>query len=109
MFLSTYHSDTNDLDPLSRTRVAPGLGSTLRPDFASELFQTATYSERDLVFMRGETYLDHPGAEVVKGAKERLVQNKITGTTPAVLHFNGSVRRLVFLCCDLPCSKVVEC
>lgn len=67
----------------------------MKPDFESALFQTMTYSERDVVFMRGATGVDEGREDASSLSRQRLVRNRITGHLPTVLHFNGGEKRLL--------------
>ncbi|KAL7415146.1 hypothetical protein BDY24DRAFT_433966 [Mrakia frigida] len=75
----------------SLENASPEVEPTIKVDFTSDLFQVMTFSEGDMVFMRGRTYLENP----LGGEEERLVWNRVTGTLPSVLHFNGGEKRLL--------------
>ncbi|KAL7410116.1 hypothetical protein BDY24DRAFT_372130 [Mrakia frigida] len=99
LFLSTYFNDLNSprSEPLSTTSPRKGQ-SSLHPDFESELFQTMTFSQRDVEFMRASTGLpSHPSfsSALSSPPSERLMFNRISGTLPIAVHFNGGEKKLL--------------
>lgn len=85
----------------------------IRLDFESALFQTLTYSEKDIVFLPGSAHIQHPSSfsssssssasvggeddelDRPKSTTELLGVNVRSGHTPALLHFNGSEKKLL--------------
>lgn len=59
----------------------------------SSLFQTLTYSGRDITFLPSPHHLSSPPAEL--SPHPQLARNTASGSLPVVLHFNGVEKALL--------------